>query len=361
MNQMIQPARAKESFFTLSANELRQMEHTILDNNTVSFNLDKHTQSEAQEFADALGHHGFYGQVKENDGNYRVQIDLNKPRHQEALNTLKTVHPDHRGGAIGYGFGPEPAMVALNIGKTLQAQNQLYQNGHVTADNADTLVQWIAQKAKNSLFRKGQDTSPQKIRGCCGFGQGVVGYVAENMGIKTAYHQIANLSEFSKARHGFNILTIPVADEQTGAVSDKHYLLDTTFRQFFVSDQCSFSNGAIMKDWGATLVQTEEGRDLADELLTHGYAELTAERARLYVDAQIGILDEISNRYEPGSWEEHAPFERLTKSTSENDYSPDELKELSIDVASPKQMMSTQSATEKPSVIKKFTSLFKGT
>ena len=359
MDQKIEPAQAKESFFTVSADELRQIKPANLGNNVVGFHIGINAQNEARQFANALGYHGFYGQVTDNDGDYQVQVDFNELRHQEALQAIKTADPDYRGGAIGYGFGPEPAMVPLDIGKTLDAQEQLDQNGHVTTENADTLVQWIAQKAKNELFSKGQDTSPQQIRGACGFGQGLVGYAAENMGIKTAYHQIASLSEFSTARHAFNILTIPVADEQTGAVTDKLYLIDTTFRQFFASDRCSFSGGATMRDWGSSLVQTDEGRHLANKLLTHGYAELTEERARLYVNAQIGVLDETANSYEPGAWEAHDPFERLKQSTVENDYSRAEFKEWGIDVASPKQMMAAQSATEKPSIMNRFTSLFK--
>jgi hypothetical protein len=93
------------------------------------------------------------------------------------------------------------------------------------------------------------------------------------------------------------------------------------------------------------LVETEEGKQLADELLEKGYAKIDQKRARLYVEAQIAILDTEQNTYIPAAWESNDPLASLTNtSTVDNDYDLDELSD--IDIAPPAQLQASENTAK---------------
>jgi hypothetical protein len=235
----VKPSSTTDQYATLSIEELRNMKPTNMGNKVVCFDETHFGALTAEEFRQAMSFHGLNGRVEDDQFGKKLILDLNTPNHQKSMEYIKSAPNTFTGGVHGYGFGKEPQMLILDNNNTAIALEALQQahkdNTGITQQNADTLLQWIAQKSKNAIFSNGKTTSPQAIRGSCGFGQGLVGHQCEQMGIDVKYHQAAELSDFSIARHGFNVVTLPTINE-AGISTDTHYLVDTTFRQFFVSD-----------------------------------------------------------------------------------------------------------------------------
>jgi hypothetical protein len=354
---IIEPRPVDSDFLRVSAAELRAIKPKNLGGGIVGFSQNQLGGQSVNDCQNALFFHGFF--ATENDDGL-ICVDLNESGNNIAFQALKTAEPSFTGGADGYGFGKEPQMVTLDVQKAdeaLQALATAKKNqGGINPNAAHTILEWVTQKTRNALFSNKANTSPYDIRGACGLGQGLVGHQCEQIGVDVQYHQVANLSDFSTSRHAFNVLTLPIEDEE-GNVRDKHYLVDTTFRQFFINDGGQFASGAQFKDWGAVLTQTQDGRDLADELLSNGFIELNEERARLYVEAQIATLDESQNAYVPAAWEAHDTLQSLTStSTVENDYDLEELVHLEIETpADLLKTEGTQNPDKKPGLFGRIT------
>jgi hypothetical protein len=161
----------------------------------------------------------------------------------------------------------------------------------------------------------------------CGLGQGLIGFQAELMGMNNHYHQINRLTSRDHGfQHVFSVLSIPV-ESPDGTVVEKSFLVDTTFRQFFLHEK--IENGSV-NNWGAELLSRPHGKEVADRLLQDGYVELTPEVAELYVGsaARNGKLECIK---EP----DRDYFNELHKNTTNNDYDIDEMVRFKLDIRPP--------------------------
>ncbi len=359
MDNTITSRALPSSFPTISVGELKKLSPTTIGKNIIGFSVDGWPNN---KFCEALSYHGLYGQQIRHNGTLLVKLDLNIPKHQIALNQLKKNNDDtYRVGVGKYGFGPEPILLTSNINDAIKAQNSL-QQGSVSKHEAKTLLDWVIQKTRNALMHSNDDpykqknSSPLEYSGACGYGQGIVGHQCENIGIHVKYHQVASLSNFSRNRHAFNVVTLPVQDSKTGKTQDRHYLIDTTFRQFFDCETHGINANSTIKSWGAILTETKGGRELADAILKHGFVELTEETARLYVESQIAIKNEETAHYDAAVWETNSALAALTKqSTIDNDYDLEELND--VDIKSPKEHQTPSSFCTQKSPAKKSASI----
>ena len=95
--------------------------------------------------------------------------------------------------------------------------------------------------------------------------------------------------------HAFNSVSIPIKDKN-GNVYETSFLIDATYRQFFIRDKYSVS-GRFVKDKrfgnkvapfaGYWCINLPGGRAFAKEILRKGFVELTPENAKIYGDSFI--------------------------------------------------------------------------
>ncbi len=227
--------------------------------------------------------------------------------------------------------GPEPVLVAPSLEASVQAESALDKArklnlkagkivAGVTPSQATVLMDWMVNRTRQALAGPGvggldagiEINSPagkdffakESFEGACGYGQGAIGHQAEMLSLDYYCHQIANLTVdgASGGRHGFSVVAIPVVQPDGSAVN-RPFLIDTTFRQFCVTEKTEIgSRQAIIEqtgeivdtkaisytNWGAQLIKTPEGKVVVDSLLRNGYIEMTPEVARLYVSgAQV--------------------------------------------------------------------------
>ena len=113
------------------------------------------------------------------------------------------------------------------------------------------------------------------------------------MGLSPYIVNVNPTLEKQASRHAFVAVKLPIQKENK--VEEKLYLVDTTFKQFFLRDEVTNSQGIFIKDKrfgnkvapleGYWMLQMKNGKEFATELLENGFIELTEENAKIYGDA----------------------------------------------------------------------------
>lgn len=342
----VKPEPLSQTTPTITAGELRDIPYVALGDNQVGFKLAGTRFNTLDELIEAISYHGFYGKGFKVKGEPVVVVSLKDNRHQLSMERLREADEDYVGGAGAYGFGPNQNSLTLDVSEAFKAQTSL-KNGSISPEEAKILLDWITQKTRNALAQSQEYESPNQYSGSCGYAQGIVGHQCESMNIGVQYHQVRSLSPNSTIFHAFNVLTLPVRNNESGVIEDKHYLVDTTFKQFFNCDFERLNTDSVMKSWGARLTETPEGREMADVLLKQGFVELTDRNARLYVESQVAVHNTETKYYDALEWEETSPLEKLSgTSTTFNDYTREDLR--GIDLLSPAMMVSMYSRSPDP-------------
>lgn len=165
----------------------------------------------------------------------------------------------------------------------------------IEEQEAEALLEWVVQNAREGLVY-GHDVAVIKdmnLGGYCGLGQGITGFTLQNMGLLP---NISNAYEmFDGNQHSFVTVEIPVKDSNNG-VQNKLYLVDTTYRQFFLREYGGrVDDTGYIKDKrfgnkvapiaGYWAVQMPNGIEFSETLLADGYIELTEENAKIYGDS----------------------------------------------------------------------------
>ncbi len=355
MPDIIKPPQTYKESMSLTASEVREASWLDLDGGKQRIlpveDLDQDTVLLVK---DALSHHGLYSEQKKIEGEMFLVVDMTSKRHQLAFDALHTNPDDFTGGIIGYGIGPDPKMVDLDVHNAAFAQRALkdanlnnqdtgqIEHG-ITREQANTLLEWSVQRARNHFFKDGNrsKTNASTMSGACGLMQGLIGHQTEMMGITTYYHQARDQSENSIMAHAFSVVDIPIEDN--GHVQSQMFLVDASFRQFFEDNIVQYaSNGhvpLITPSWGSRLVETPEGKDLADSLLADGYAPITQDTARLYVQAQTFDKHPVTQDFHYGEWKTNSPLRALKQDTTENDYDMEEFVEWGADIRTPQMVL----------------------
>ena len=175
-----------------------------------------------------------------------------------------------------------------------------------TQEEIDTLLRWTVNNTRENLT-KGTNQSFQDldVMGICGVGQYSSIRPFEKLGLKVTYNNVGQFE--SHTRHAFGTVTFPTAE------GDKTYLIDTTYAQFFKLERNVDNFYDI--DAGYYMVQNENTKSFAEELLNHGYVEATTQNIMKYA---YGFMAKYGKR--------SANIETISESESrESDYTDDEL------------------------------------
>lgn len=185
------------------------------------------------------------------------------------------------------------ANIEEKLKKAVKANREGKQQG-IIEQEAEEILKWTVQNARNELSKDG-DLQEESLLGCCGFGQAVTTQTLRNMGLNPNVCNVNPTIEKNAGRHAFVTVNIPIKTAEK--IEEKMYLVDTTFRQFFLRDEVTNSSGKFIKDKefgnkvapiaGYWLLKMQGGKEFAEELLSKGYIELTEENAKLYGDSFI--------------------------------------------------------------------------
>lgn len=205
------------------------------------------------------------------------------------------------GGAMGLrlnsrrnpGEGPDPVLRGPRKKDLARAMTRLRVLGaqrKLSSEDTGVLLEQAAWATRQGLAGTrwvsnvgDKAFTPKNIQGACGFGQACTAFYLAELGIPEAdihLHQAADAFPGNTFRHAFVVAKMP---------DGKPYLIDCTFRQFFRPDA---ERPNQVGEPGRLMRATRRGREVADELLSKGFVELTDEVAKLYggaLSTQPGI------------------------------------------------------------------------
>lgn len=173
--------------------------------------------------------------------------------------------------------------------KIVNENNKNDLNDGITLEEAGILLEGVIQLARENLnkYLKG-NIKIYDLTGACGFMQAFTLFPLHELGLSVT---INNVSHFpgSKVRHAFGTTSIPI--KENNEIYRKSYLIDGSYRQFFMTKRCiegRFYNtdvnfkDRVGPDAGYYVCLTEEGRKFAKTLLKRGFIEWTEETAKIY-------------------------------------------------------------------------------
>lgn len=183
------------------------------------------------------------------------------------------------------------ANIEEKIKKVVESNKEGKEQG-ITEQEAEEILKWTVQNARNELDKK-EDIQKESLLGFCGFGQAITAQTLRNMGLNPNVCNVNPIIGENLGRHAFISINIPIKTQEK--VEEKIYLIDTTFKQFFLRAEVTNSRGEFIKDKkfgnkvaplaGYWLLKMQGGKELAEEILSKGYVELTEENAKLYGDS----------------------------------------------------------------------------
>ena len=164
----------------------------------------------------------------------------------------------------------------------------------LTVDEANKLLEWVVQADRKCLNRG--DIKEDTLMGCCGLSQGIVYTILKEMGLSPRVSNTnPTITGENLGGHAFNSVAIPVK-QPDGTYEEKNFLIDATYRQFFVRDNFSVS-GRFIKDKrfggvaspmaGYWCINLPGGKKFAEKILSSGFVELTPKNAKLYGDSFV--------------------------------------------------------------------------
>ena len=165
-----------------------------------------------------------------------------------------------------------------NINHKLNDKEQLY------------LLKWIIYRIQEIL--PSDDLTYSLL---CGEAADLANLLLKSLNID--YFQI-NIKEI--LREKFNVHAITIVDFQSN--NESKYILDPTFRQFLVKEECIYESLKLPKTYrlgiypGYFLSLTKEGTMFATELLNNGFFKITNENLKIYFDSFIKYKNDYWQR-----------------------------------------------------------------
>ena len=156
----------------------------------------------------------------------------------------------------------------------------------LSKDEALTLLQWVVNNARDNLgLAYKQDKSSSSIyknddlSGACGLSQYLTLYPLQKLGLHVT---INNVGDASNIRHAYGTVLIPINED--GKIIKKRFLIDCTYRQFFLLRNNLISNYINnTPDIGFFVKESEEETRFAKELLSNGFTDGGKEALSLYL------------------------------------------------------------------------------
>lgn len=165
----------------------------------------------------------------------------------------------------------KPNVELPDVELVIQALNNLEENGYLIEEEAIELLKYVVYSTRQCLRNLGIDIKNNSLDGFCELTQSLSIRPLEKLGLKVTKN-LAQIDFNYDMNHSYGTVSIPV--KIGDIVILKNYLIDITYRQFFMD------NG--IEEYNVNLSPYIENEDVAKFIMINGYVELNDEIARLY-------------------------------------------------------------------------------
>lgn len=181
----------------------------------------------------------------------------------------------------------------------------------ISIEEANALLSWCINHTWHNLSYFGLDMSRNSLNGFCDIAQLSTLYPLEQLGLKVTKNNAGDSFNYPFF-HAFGTVELPI-QEDDGKVSNKLFLIDPTYKQFFTAVRCNHgryyakeeNTGLVIAPDPGYFMRTDEEKMIAEAIIRNGFILFSEEVARVYgagfEKASISLenysrYDEIFNR-----------------------------------------------------------------
>ncbi len=189
----------------------------------------------------------------------------------------------------------------INYEEIKQIESKIKNKEPLTEEEADYFLDFVVYATRCKVVKDFSETFEYK----CDLAQSIMTYYLRSLGIETHPNSTQATIAPEVEGHNFNVVRLNVLGE------DKDYLVDATYRQFFLKDNCQDSKfvtyqGLILVSAHPGYFIKKEDYALVEDFLKHGYMEMNGKNAKVYGDSffQTKTMirkEDIPNYQLPGS------------------------------------------------------------
>ncbi len=213
----------------------------------------------------------------------------------------------------------------------------------ISIEEANALLSWCINHTWHNLSYFGLDMSRNSLNGFCDIAQLSTLYPLEQLGLKVTKNKAEDSFDYC-FHHAFGTVEIPIVEEHK--VSNKLFLIDPTYKQFFTAVRCNHgryyakeeNTGLVVAPDPGYFIRTREEKDIVESIIKNGFILLSDDVAKVYGNGfekasisleKYGRYDEISNR--TGSYY----IDRIKNTSGEYCISFDELEGYAFEIDVP--------------------------
>ena len=194
-------------------------------------------------------------------------------------------------------------------------------NNYMTMEEAQYVLNWTVQNTRKFLSELGINIKGNSLDGYCELSQFITLYPLEKMGFKITKNKANNDFDYN-LNHAFGTVSINVKDNNE--IIEEKFLIDVTYRQFFVKDKCN--KGMYYMDQTPAPGYFVKNKVFAKELIRSGFLRLYEEVAKEY--GEPFYLSSLKFGKKPEKKINY--YENIINSCEDYSYNKEELEENDI-------------------------------
>lgn len=177
--------------------------------------------------------------------------------------------------------------------KDIAVIEQFYRdNGYIMEEQLAPLLNYVVAYSRKGVCRGIDSPLVSTMTGKCSIAANICYELLTSMNIKSSVFNVSDLIGEENTIHELCKLTIPV--KVNDQVIDKEYILDPTFKQFCIKNECTadmykgkkrFQFRKATPSPGYFFNQSDKGQSLAINILYYGYFNTSDENLKIYGDA----------------------------------------------------------------------------
>lgn len=176
-----------------------------------------------------------------------------------------------------YIVNENPKIINYDNNDFINAISLYKTNKYISIDDAIIILDMIVQHVRKIFSSFGIDIKNHTLDGYCELSQILTIYPLEKLGLKVTKNTAKKCFDYP-LNHAFGTVTFNIM--KNGIISEKTFLIDATYRQFFTSEKCNRGMYYLNKipDVGYFV----KDKNFAANLIRDGYFILNDETAKKY-------------------------------------------------------------------------------
>ena len=189
-----------------------------------------------------------------------------------------------------YIFEAEPFNDDIDIRDVAETQAFYEQNGYIKEEHVLDLLNWIVYRCRINICTGMESPLFSSFAGRCSRAQAFNASLCSKLGFEVISFNIGDVIGTTKI-HALCCVQIPV--EKDGEMTHKLFMLDPTFRQFWLEEENRFERYYEEPRWGVKMScphpgyffnLTDTGKQFATDLIHFGFFEVSEDTLKTYFD-----------------------------------------------------------------------------